>query len=419
MMWLKKHPSESEAEQAPAQQNSSAKNLKNWIEYRYPLFSTLTQQYQKFPMPRNLNVWWTFGAVLSVILILMLITGIFLSLGYIPTVEQAFSSVEVIDRQMPSGWLIRSMHMAGSNLFLAFLYLHLFRGLYYGSYKAPRELLWFSGLILLLMIMVTAFAGYVLPWGQMSYWAANVGGQAIAAIPWVGEGLTRWIMGGDAPNAITLHRYFVLHFVMAFTIIGVVFAHILFLHHVKSGNPTGVEPKKEETIHFHPYYTAKDGFVLAIVAVIMILLVFFFQDWLTSPENYMPANPLETPENIAPEWYFLPFYGMLQVIPFKFGGLLFAAGSLLLLFLVPWLDRSPIRSSCYRPLYRISLFLLVLAFVTLGFVGKYHSQIILIWAGRFALFYYYLHFLVILPFSNRFELHRSVPQALTNVAEKD
>ncbi|CAI3923793.1 cytochrome b N-terminal domain-containing protein [Commensalibacter papalotli (ex Botero et al. 2024)] len=395
------------------QKKINKKTISQWIEERLPVFSMIQREYIRFPMPRNLNIWWTFGAVLTVVLVLMLATGIFLAMSYTPSAEGAFASIEMIERRVPSGWLLRSLHMAGSNLFLAFLYLHIFRGLYYGSYKNPRELVWFSGLFLMLMVMMTAFAGYILPWGQMSYWAANVVIQAISSIPWIGEGLAHWLMGGSSPNDLTLHRYFVLHFVMAFLIIGVVFIHVVCLHFVKSNNPKGIEPKtKEETLPFYPYYVAKDAVVIVVSLLLLILLAFLFPDLLTNSENYTPANPLETPANIAPEWYFLPFYGILQLIPFKFLGLVLSAGSLLILFAVPWLDRSSIKSATYRPLYRLSLFILLIAFVILGIVGKYHTHGGLIWLGRLALLYYYLHFLMILPFSHRFELKRILPVSL-------
>ncbi|CAI3947384.1 cytochrome b [Commensalibacter communis] len=395
-------------------QVSSKKHMfSEWIEKRFPVFSTFRREYIQFPMPRNLNIWWAFGAVLCVTLLLMLATGIFLALSYTPSAEEAFASIEMIERRVPSGWLLRSLHMAGSNLFLVFLYLHLFRGLYYGSYKNPRELVWLSGLLLMLMVMITAFAGYILPWGQMSYWAANVVIQAISSIPFIGEGLARWLMGGSSPSDLTLHRYFVLHFAMAFFIIAVVFIHVICVHVVKSNNPKGIEPKtKEETLPFYPYYVAKDGVVIVGAIILLVLLAFFFPDLLTNSENYTPANPLETPANIAPEWYFLPFYGILQLIPYKFLGLLLSVGSIMVLFAVPWLDRSPIKSANYRPSYRIALFLLVLSFVMLGIVGKYHSHTGLIWLGRLALFYYYAHFLLILPFSARFELKRTLPTSL-------
>ncbi|MDI2113656.1 cytochrome b [Commensalibacter nepenthis] len=397
----------------PDQVSSKKQTISEWIEKRFPIFSTFQREYTQFPMPCNLNIWWAFGAVLCVVLLLMLATGIFLALSYTPSADGAFASIEMIERRVASGWLLRSLHMAGSNLFLAFLYLHIFRGLYYGSYKSPRELVWLSGLVLMLMVMMTAFAGYILPWGQMSYWAANVVIQAISSIPLIGEGLAHWLMGGSSPNDLTLHRYFVLHFAMAFLIIGVVLIHVICLHVVKSNNPKGIEPKtKEETLSFFPYYVAKDGVVIVGAIILLVLLAFFFPDLLTNNENYTPANPLETPASIAPEWYFLPFYGILQIIPFKFLGLLLSVGSLLILFVVPWLDRSPIKSANYRPLYRIALLVLFIVFVILGIVGKYHTHTGLIWLGRLALLYYYAHFLVILPLSARFELKRMLPTSL-------
>lgn len=388
-------------------------DFNQWIEKRLPFFSIIQKEYIQYPMPRNLNIWWTFGAVLSVVFLLMVITGIFLTLYYTASSHFAFSSVEAIERRVPSGWLIRAMHMAGSNLFLAFLYLHLFRSLYYGSYKAPRELVWCSGLVLMLMVMMTAFAGYILPWGQMSYWAANVVMQALSSIPLIGKKLSIWLMGGEMPNSFTLHRYYTLHFVMAFLIFAAVAFHIICFHYVKSNNPAGIEPKVDkETLPFYPYFVSKDGVVIACVALIMIILVCFFPELLTNTENYIPANRLETPDSIAPEWYFLPFYGVLQIIPSKFGGLVLSIGMILLLFIVPWLDRSSIKSARYRSLHRLALYGLVVAFIMLGVVGKYHNNLSILWLGRIALFYYYLFFLIALPFLNRFEPKRTLPISL-------
>ncbi|CAK7192721.1 Cytochrome b/c1 [Commensalibacter sp. Nvir] len=392
---------------------SSQLSLSGWLDQRAPFLSFLKKEYIEFPMPKNLNIWWAFGAALCIILLLMCITGIFLSLTYVPTAQEAFLSIETIERRVPSGWMIRAIHIAGSNLFLFFMYLHLFRGLYYGSYKSPRELVWLSGLIIMMMIMITAFAGYVLPWGQMSYWAANVVMQALSSIPWVGKSLSYWLMGGTIPNTITLHRLFVLHFVVAFAILVIVGLHIIFFHVVKSNNPEGVEPcKEEEVLPFYPYFVCKDGVVIVFAIFLLVVLAFFFPNLLTNSENYISANPLETPTTIAPEWYFLPFYGILQVVPSKFGGVLLAMGSVCVLFLVPWLDRSPIKSCKYRPLHRVSLFLLIMSYITLGVVGKIHDQPLLIWLGRFALFYYYFHFLIVMPFSLRFDLQRSLPKSL-------
>lgn len=389
---------------------------KVWFEQRFPFFTIFQKNYIQFPMPRNLNIWWTFGAVLSVILFLMLLTGLFLTLYYTASPHQAFFSVEMIERRVPSGWLIRSIHMAGANLFLAFLYLHLFRGLYYGSYKSPRELVWCSGIVLMIAVMMTAFAGYVLPWGQMSYWAANVVIQAISSIPLIGESLSRWLMGGGTPNSFTLHRYYTLHFVMAFVICLAVAFHVMCLHYVKSNNPEGIEPeRKEDVLPFYPYFVAKDGLVVSIVGLLMIALIFFTPGLLTNSENYIPANPMETPASIAPEWYFLPFYGILQIIPFKFGGLVLSAGTLILLFFVPWLDSSPVKSAKYRPVYRVMLFFLIIAFIMLGVVGKYHNNNVILWLGRLSLLYYYSHFLIFLPFSSRFEVKRDVPVSLSVV----
>ncbi len=394
--------------------------LIKWIEKRLPFFSVIQKEYINFPMPRNLNIWWTFGAVLFVLFLLLILSGIFLTLYYTASPQHAFLSIEMIERRVPSGWLIRSLHMAGANLFLVFLYLHLFRGLYYGSYQSPRELVWCSGMFLMMMVMITAFAGYILPWGQMSYWAANVVIQALSSIPIIGSSLSTWLMGGTSPNSFTLHRYYTLHFVIAFFIFFAIGLHIICLHYVKSNNPEGVEPKSDwETLPFYPYFVSKDGVILSFVGLILILLTFFVPELLTNSENYIPANPLETPQTIAPEWYFLPFYGVLQIIPFKFGGLVLSAGTIFLLFFVPWLDLSPIKSAKYRPFYRCSLFVLLIAFIVLGVVGKYHNYNLFVWLGRLSLLYYYIHFLIILPFSPRFEIKRELPHSLLDMGKQN
>ncbi|GBR03091.1 cytochrome b [Acetobacter oeni] len=385
-------------------QDSESTGFAGWLDARLPVISAFRNEYIRFPMPRSLNALWTVGAMLTVVLVLMLLSGLALAMNYTPTAAGAFASVEAIERRLPAGWLLRSMHMTGASLFLAALYVHLFRGLYYGSYKAPREILWIIGVALLAMVMVTAFAGYVLPWGQMSYWGADVAGKAVGAVPGIGPFLERLFLGGDQPGDVTLHHLFVLHFTLAFGIVGVVGLHVAALHVAGPGNPTGIPAKEpEQTLPFHPYFTVKDGLGLVVFAILFAAVLFFLPGLISEPENYRPANPMHTPTDIEPEWYFLPFYGILQSIPSKFGGLVVSVGAILLLFLTPWLDTSPIRSARNRPVYRIGMIALVVAFVLLGFAGKHHVEGAWLYVGQLATLYYYLHFLVLMPLVSRRE----------------
>ncbi|NVN12269.1 cytochrome b N-terminal domain-containing protein [Nguyenibacter vanlangensis] len=391
-----------------------------WLDARLPVVSGFRKEYVEYRMPINLNGLWNFGAILTVMLLIMLATGIFLAVNYTPTAAGAFASVEAIERQLPSGWLLRAVHAGGASLFLAALYVHLFRGLYYGSYKRPREILWLTGLVLLLMVMVAAFAGYVLPWGQMSYWGADVAGKAVDAIPFIGPGLEHVLQGGDAPGDVSLHRFFILHMVVAFGVLGVVVVHVAALHFTGSNNPLGIEPRTpDETVPFHPYYTSKDALGLVLFGVLFAALIFFMPGLVFEAENFRPANPLHTPADIEPAWYFLPFYGMLQSVPSKFGGLLAAMGSILVLFLVPWLDTSPIRSARFRPFYRVCMGLLVLCFVLLGLVGRHHAEGGWMVVGRLAVVYYFAHFLVLLPLSARTERRIVLPDGIAAALDRD
>ncbi|OAG73908.1 ubiquinol-cytochrome c reductase cytochrome b subunit [Gluconobacter japonicus] len=388
-------------------------SLSEWLEARLPVISAFRREYVDFAMPRNLNYLWNFGAFATIALGLLILSGIFLALNYTPTVTEAFASIEMIDRQVSSGWLVRAIHMGGVSMLFASLYVHIGRGLYYGSYKAPRELLWLTGLGLLLLVMTTAFAGYILPWGQMSYWGATVVINALNAIPVIGKPVAAWLLGGEGLGNTALHRIYVLHFVTAFSIIGFVVLHVAALHVAGSNNPTGIEPAKtDDTVPFHPYYTTKDGLGLCLFLMVYAGLIFFAPDILTLADNYAQANPLVTPRDITPEWYFAPFYAILRAVPSKLGGLLLAAGSLGVLFAVPWLDASPVRSARYRPILRIALPILFLAFIALGAAGMHPPTGFWLWISRIAVAYWYLYFLIVLPFLPRVEIPKPLPSSL-------
>src|SRR6476469_3057929 len=332
----------------------------------------------------------------------------------------AFNSVEHIMRDVNQGWLLRYLHANGASFFFIVTYVHIFRGLYYGSYKAPRELVWMLGLVILLLMMATAFMGYVLPWGQMSFWGAKVITGLFSAIPLVGEGVQKWLLGGYAPDEATLNRFFSLHYLLPFVIAGVVILHIWALHIPGSSNPTGVEVKTaEDTVPFHPYYTAKDGFGAGVFLLLLALVVFFAPNYLGHADNYIPANPLSTPAHIVPEWYFWPFYAILRsftadfILPAKLWGVLAMFGAIALLFFLPWLDRSPVRSGSYRPVFKRFFWLLVADVVILGYVGGAPISWWRIALGQAAAAYYFLHFLVILPLVSAFETPLPLPSSIS------
>ncbi|KXV64065.1 cytochrome b [Gluconobacter oxydans] len=378
---------------------------RGWLERRLPVMSLLRRQYVAFPMPRNLNALWSFGAFLIVTMAFMIASGLFLAINYTPDITQAFASVEAIDRQVPSGWFIRNLHMGGVTMLFACLYIHIGRSLWYGSYKAPRELLWLTGLGLMLMVMVTAFAGYVLPWGQMSYWGATVILNAVHAIPLIGQPLSELLLGGDTLGNVALHRLFVLHFTMAFAILAAIALHVAALHVVKSNNPSGIDPvSPSQTLPFHPYYTSRDGFALCLFLMVYAGLVFFLPDLLTLADNYVQANPLVTPRDIRPEWYFAPFYAILRAVPSRLGGLLLASGSLAVLFVLPWLDRSAIRPATRRPMVRLSLPLAFAAFILLGIAGMHAPTPAWLLVSRVAMAWWFIHFLLVMPLASEREM---------------
>ncbi len=386
----------------------------NWIDYRLPIFSFMNHELNEYPTPKNLNYFWNFGSLAGITLVTMIITGIVLSMSYTAHVDYAFDSVERIMRDVNHGWLLRYIHMNGASFFFIVVYIHIFRGLYYGSYKAPREILWILGVLILLLMMATAFMGYVLPWGQMSFWGATVITNLFSAIPLIGEGIVTWLWGGFSVDNPTLNRFFSLHFVLPFVIVGVVILHLIALHRFGSNNPIGIDVKgKQDTVPFHPYYTIKDLFGLSVFATIFAAAVFFFPNFMGHPDNYIPADPMQTPAHIVPEWYFLPFYAILRAIPDKLGGVLFMFGAIMVLFILPWLDKSSVRSSQFRPLYKLFFWVLLIDCIVLGYLGAKPAEGIYVILSRIATAYYFIHFLVILPLLPRIESTKPLPVSIS------
>jgi quinol-cytochrome oxidoreductase complex cytochrome b subunit len=385
-----------------------------WIDERMPIFTLMQHTGIDYPTPRNLNYWWSFGSLAGLMLVVMIATGIILAMQYTPNAALAFGSVERIMRDVNYGWLLRYLHMNGASMFFLVVYIHIFRGLYFGSYKRPRELLWWLGLVILLLMMATAFMGYVLPWGQMSFWAATVITNLFSAIPVVGTAIVHWLWGGFAVDNPTLNRFYALHFLLPFVICAVVFLHIWALHTTKSNNPLGIDTKgPQDTIPFHPYYTAKDLFGVGIFLIVYLAIVFFAPDLFGEPDNYIEANPLSTPPHIVPEWYFLPFYAILRSIPQKLLGVIALFGSILILFLLPWLDFSPVRSARFRPIFKKVFWLLVLDVLVLGWVGHNPPEGYFLILGRLATLYYFLHWLVVLPLIALFERPSPLPTSIS------
>jgi ubiquinol-cytochrome c reductase cytochrome b subunit len=386
----------------------------NWIDYRLPIFTFMNHELNEYPTPKNLNYFWNFGSLAGITLVIMIVTGIVLSMNYTAHIDYAFDSVERIMRDVNHGWLLRYIHMNGASFFFIVVYIHIFRGLYYGSYKAPREILWILGVLILLLMMATAFMGYVLPWGQMSFWGATVITNLFSAIPLVGESIVTWLWGGFSVDNPTLNRFFSLHFVLPFVIVGVVILHLVALHRFGSNNPIGIDVKgKQDTIPFHPDDTIKDLFGLSVFATIFAAAVFFFPNFMGHPDNYIPANPMVTPAHIVPEWYFLPFYAILRAIPDKLGGVLFMFGAIMVLFVLPWLDKSSVRSSQFRPLYKLFFWFLVIDCIALGYLGAMPAEGIYVVLSRLATAYYFFHFLIILPLLPKIESTRPLPVSIS------
>ena len=385
-----------------------------WIDHRLPIFTFMDHELNEYPTPKNLNYFWNFGSLAGISLVIMIVTGIVLAMSYTPHVDYAFQSVERIMRDVNHGWLIRYIHMNGASFFFIVVFIHIFRGLYYGSYKAPRELLWILGVLILLLMMATAFMGYVLPWGQMSFWGATVITNLFSAIPLIGDSIVTLLWGGFSVVNPTLNRFFALHYLMPFLIVGVVILHIVALHRFGSNNPIGIDPSgPQDTVPFHPYYTIKDFFGLSVFLTLFASAIFFFPNFMGHPDNYIPANPMQTPAHIVPEWYFLPFYAILRAVPDKLGGVLAMFGAIAVLFILPWLDRSPIRSGNFRPIFRIFFWVFVVDCIALGYLGGMPAEGIYVVLSRVATAWYFLHFLAILPLLSVIETPRPLPQSLS------
>jgi ubiquinol-cytochrome c reductase cytochrome b/c1 subunit len=397
-----------------------------WFESRLPIVGLMHSSFVAYPTPKNLNYFWTFGGILMVMLTAQIITGIVLAMHYTPHVDHAFNSVEHIMRDVNYGWLIRYLHMNGASMFFIAVYLHIFRGLYYGSYKAPREILWILGVVILLLMMATAFMGYVLPWGQMSLWGAVVITNFFSAFPF-GETIVTWLWGGYAVDNPTLNRFFSLHYLLPFMIFGVVILHVWALHVVGQNNPTGVEVKNvsKDTVPFTPYATVKDAFAMTCFFIMFAWFVFYQPNYLGHADNYIAADSLKTPAHIVPEWYFLPFYGILRSVPDKLGGVVLMGASIIILAFLPWLDTSRIRSGNYRPVFRMFFWLFVIVCVLLGWAGSQDTSraivklgdttlLTVVGFGQILTFYYFAHFLIVLPILGLIEKPLALPASIAD-----
>ena len=400
-----------------------------WVDKRFPLSKLWNEHLAEYYAPKNFNFWYYFGSLALVVLVIQVLTGIFLTMHYKPDAALAFGAVEYIMRDVPGGWIIRYMHSTGASLFFVAVYLHMFRGLLYGSYKAPRELLWVVGMVIYLILMGEAFMGYLLPWGQMSYWGAKVIINLFGAVPFVGEELALWIRGDFVIGDATLNRFFSLHVIaMPLVLIGLVVVHIMALHETGSNNPDGIEIKdlKDEKgipldgIPFHPYYTVKDFFGVVAFLIVFAAIMFFapaMGGYFIEAPNFVPANPMVTPEHIAPVWYFTPFYAILRAVPpiagSAFPGVMAMGGSIIILFLLPWLDRSPVKSIRYRGgLSKIALTLFVISFVGLGWLGlQPPSDMGTLWSRLLGIVYF--GFFLLMPFYTSVDKCKPVPERVT------
>ena len=402
--------------------------VEKFIDSRMPIIRLGYDSFVDFPTPKNLNYWWTFGGILAVMLMVQIVTGIVLAMHYTAHVDLAFWSVEQIDRDVNFGWLMRDVHMNGASMFFMAVYLHIARGFYYGSYKEPREILWILGVLIFLLMMGAGFMGYVLPWGQMSYWGATVITSLASAVPVVGDPIKTLLWGGFSVDNPTLNRFFALHYLLPFLIAGLVILHIWALHIPGNNNPSGIEVQdKKDTVPFHPYYTVKDGFAIILFLILFASFVFFMPDALGHPDNYIQANPLVTPAHIVPEWYFLPFYAMLRAITFdigipftdiviinsKLGGVIVMLTSILIWMLLPWLDRSKVKSMRYRPIAKLWVLILFADFFLLGWLGGKPAEQPYIMIAQIATAFYFAYFLIIMPILSVMETPKNLPRSIS------
>jgi ubiquinol-cytochrome c reductase cytochrome b subunit len=390
-----------------------------WLDSRLPIIR-FTADFMAFGTPRTLNYLWAFGAILVFFLVMQIFTGVILAMHYAPNTAVAFESIEKIMRDVNYGWLMRYTHAAGASMFFLAVYIHLFRGLYYGSYKAPREVLWMIGVAILIAMIATAFLGYSLVWGNMSYWAVTVITSLFSALDsiWSGLGTTivEWIWGGFSVDNPTLNRLFSLHYLLPFVIVGLVGLHIWALHVPGSNNPAGIEVRNhtKETLPFHPYFTIKDSFAIAVFGLLFAYFVFYTPNYLGDVANYEEANQLKTPPHIVPEWYFLPFYAILRAIPSKLGGVIALFGALITLFFVPWLDTSRVRSTRYRPIYRWFFWALVFDCLALGFLGSQPVTDEAVRSARIFTLYYFAHFYLVMPIVGLIETPSPMPESIAD-----
>lgn len=401
----------------------------NWIDERFPATKVWNEHLAQYYAPKNFNFWYFFGSLAMLVLVLQIVTGVWLAMLYKPSAENAFASVEYIMRDVDYGWLLRYLHSTGASAFFLVVYLHMFRGLIYGSHRRPRELLWIIGVIIYVAMMATAFMGYLLPWGQMSYWGAQVIVNLFAAFPFgIGEPLSIWIRGDYVISDATLNRFFALHFLLPFVLAALVFIHIVALHKVGSNNPDGIEIKKnkdengipKDGIPFHPYYSVKDIVGIGVFLIFFSAIVFFMPDFyglfLEAP-NFEPANPLKTPEHIAPVWYFTPYYAMLRAIPpmlnSQFPGVVVMFGAIIVFFFLPWLDRSPVKSIRYKgPIFKIAVAIFVVTFVMLAWLGMQGSTPAKTLLAQIFTALYFAFFLL-MPFYSKMEKTKPVPERVT------
>jgi quinol-cytochrome oxidoreductase complex cytochrome b subunit len=375
----------------------------DWLDIRFPLTSFIKHELTGYPTPRNLSYWWNFGFLAGFVLVLQVATGIFLAMHYKADVALSFDSIQHIMRDVNYGWLLRFMHATGASAFFLVIFIHMARTLYYGSYRAPRELLWWTGQGLLILLMATAFMGYLLPWGQMSFWGATVITNLFRATPFVGDQIVIWLRGDFTVGDATLTRFFALHYLFPFLIIVAVIVHLVALHTVKSSNPSGIDLAHKDNIPFHPYFTAKDFFGLGIFLIVYCVFVFFLPNSLMEPANNIPANPMETPNHIVPEWYFLPFYAILRSVPNMVGGVVAMGLSVMIFAFMPYLDRSRIPGGAhFRPVYRVLVYIFALDMLVLGYVGYTPPTDSSILIGQVASLIYFSTFLS-LPFVSKAE----------------